>query len=64
MFETKRDETLRMRNVFYRNFCNLITEGQRRGEFNPSMDAKLSAMAILGMINWVFHWYAEDGPST
>ena len=41
-------------------FEDVIREGARRREF-ANGDAKLSALAILGMCNWLFEWYRPRG---
>jgi AcrR family transcriptional regulator len=41
-------------------FEDVIGEGMRRREF-AAADAKISALAILGMCNWLFEWYRPRG---
>ena len=41
-------------------FEDVIAEGARRREL-ASGDQKISALAILGMCNWVYEWYRPDG---
>ena len=41
-------------------FEDVIAEGMRKREF-ASADAKISALAILGMCNWLFEWYRPRG---
>ncbi|HEU5287650.1 MAG TPA: TetR/AcrR family transcriptional regulator [Candidatus Limnocylindria bacterium] len=41
-------------------FEDVIAEGIRAKEFLPG-DAKLSALAILGMCNWIYEWYRPRG---
>ena len=41
-------------------FEDVIGEGMRKREF-ASADAKISALAILGMCNWLFEWYRPRG---
>lgn len=41
-------------------FEDVIAEGIRTKEFVPG-DAKLSALAILGMCNWIYEWYRPRG---
>jgi AcrR family transcriptional regulator len=36
---------------------SLIREGQQEGVICPDLDPKLTAIAILGMMNWIYHWY-------
>ncbi len=42
-------------------FRSYITEGIADGSIKPC-DAKLSAFAIAGSLNWIGHWYRPDGP--
>jgi len=44
-------------------FRQIIADGIRRGEFR-SVDVRLAGFAVLGMCNWVVHWYRPDGPNT
>lgn len=47
----------------YDNFVrDLIAEGQREGKICSDVDPKVSAIAILGMINSLHQWYRPDGP--
>ncbi len=41
-------------------FEDVIAEGVRAKEF-VGTDAKLSALAILGMCNWIYEWYRPRG---
>ncbi|MDQ2950853.1 MAG: TetR/AcrR family transcriptional regulator [Chloroflexota bacterium] len=41
-------------------FENVIAAGVRRREF-AATDEKISALAILGMCNWLFEWYRPRG---
>ena len=41
-------------------FEDVLTEGIRKREFAQA-DAKISALAILGMCNWLFEWYRPRG---
>jgi len=41
-------------------FEDVIADGTRRREF-AAADAKISALAILGMCNWLFEWYRPRG---
>lgn len=41
-------------------FESVIAEGARRREF-AAADEKISALAILGMCNWLFEWYRPRG---
>lgn len=41
-------------------FETVLADGQRRREF-AAADAKISALAILGMCNWIYEWYRPRG---
>ncbi|WP_162322198.1 TetR/AcrR family transcriptional regulator [Nesterenkonia haasae] len=41
-----------------------IIAGQESGEFRSSLDPRLAAFGILGMVTSVYRWYREDGPSS
>jgi AcrR family transcriptional regulator len=43
-----------------RTFRQYITEGIADGSVKPC-DAKLSAFAIAGSLNWIGHWYQRNG---
>jgi TetR/AcrR family transcriptional regulator, cholesterol catabolism regulator len=44
-------------------FETVIREGQRTGEFRNHLDARLVALAILGMANAVSSWYGKEKAS-
>ncbi|WP_075981240.1 TetR/AcrR family transcriptional regulator [Bacillus massilinigeriensis] len=49
----------------YRNLLiQVIREGQRAGDFRSEVPADITAMAIIGMINWTYKWFNKDGPLT
>jgi TetR/AcrR family transcriptional regulator, cholesterol catabolism regulator len=62
--EERRARIVEERDVYDRFLRDLIREGQREGVIVAEADAKLSAMAILGMMNWIYQWWRPDGPST
>ena len=35
----------------------IVEEGQKKGEFNPALNAKVVAFGILGMCNWLSRWF-------
>lgn len=39
----------------------LLEEGVAAGELRADLDPKVSALAILGMCNWLTRWYHQDG---
>lgn len=42
----------------------VIEDGERSGDFRADIDARISVKLILGMINWLYHWYSPQGPLT
>ena len=40
---------------------DLIRPGQEEGVVCPDIDPKLAAITILGMLNWIYHWYRPGG---
>lgn len=40
---------------------NLIEEGVAAGEFRPELDRSITGMSILGMVNWSYKWYKQEG---
>jgi len=49
------------RDGYDRFLRQLILDGQAEGAFCVDLDAKISAIAMLGMMNHVFQWYQPDG---
>ena len=52
------------RDRYDRYLRRLVEQGQREGTLDPQVDAKLATMALLGMMNWVYHWYSPRGRAT
>ena len=40
---------------------DLIRPGQDEGIICPDIEPKLAAITILGMLNWIYHWYRPGG---
>ncbi|MFC5560325.1 TetR/AcrR family transcriptional regulator [Ureibacillus thermophilus] len=40
----------------------VISEGQQSGDFRKELPANIVTMAIIGMINWTYKWFKQDGP--
>jgi TetR/AcrR family transcriptional regulator, cholesterol catabolism regulator len=41
-------------------FLAILEDGQRVGEFRP-IDARITALGMIGMCNYLFRWYRSDG---
>jgi len=54
----ERRRTIVEERDMYDNFLrDLIRAAQKEGAVCPDIDAKLEAITILGMLNWVYQWY-------
>jgi hypothetical protein len=51
------------RDQYERAFRDLLEEGIAAGVFRP-VDPKVSALAILGAVNWTVKWFRPDGGKT
>jgi AcrR family transcriptional regulator len=40
---------------------DLIRRGQDEGIVCPDIEPKLVSIAVLGMMNWIYHWYKPGG---
>lgn len=58
--ETWRREVQERRDEYERAFRDTIQEGIAAGVFRP-VDPKVSALAILGAVNWTVKWFRPDG---
>ena len=36
-------------------------QGQAEGVVCPDLDPKVTALGILGMVNWIYQWYRPGG---
>ena len=52
------------RDDYRRLIVNIIEEGQANGDFRSEVPATISAMAMIGMINWTYKWFNPKGPLT
>ncbi|MFB6465549.1 TetR/AcrR family transcriptional regulator [Cytobacillus sp. Hz8] len=52
------------RDQFRKLIILVIHEGQESGDFREEIPAEISAMAIIGMINWTYKWFNKEGPLT
>src|SRR5699024_5128311 len=49
------------RNQFKQIIIKVVREGKELGEFRPELTVEITAMAILGMVNWTYKWYKQSG---
>jgi TetR/AcrR family transcriptional regulator, cholesterol catabolism regulator len=60
----RREAIVKERDIYDQFLRNLIIEGQKEGVIDASADPKLAGMAILGMMNWIYQWWRDDGPNS
>lgn len=58
----RREVIVEERDMYDSYLRDLIREGQKDGSVCPDLDAKLCAITILGMLNWIYQWYKPEGP--
>lgn len=51
------------RDLYERMVSQIVTEGRGTGEF-ADLPPELVAKALLGMANWAYTWFRQDGPMT
>jgi len=56
-----RNSLIRIRDQFDQAFQQIITDGIQKGLFIKS-NPKMMEFAIIGVMNYVIHWYSPDGP--
>ncbi|GAB3796781.1 hypothetical protein GCM10028868_17090 [Virgibacillus kimchii] len=52
------------RDQFRKMIVHVISEGKKSGEFRQGLSVDITAMAVLGMVNWIYKWYQPDGEKT
>jgi len=52
-----------LRDRYEALFRNVVKDCIGEGFFR-SVDVKISTLALLGMMNWLIHWYSKDGKLT
>ena len=57
----RRDVILSERDEYDSSLREIIRSGQEAGVICPDVDAKLAAFGVLGLMNWIYHWYRPDG---
>lgn len=55
-------KVLRMRDRYEQVLREIIEEGQSEGDIRAELDTALTVRSILGMTNWLYHWYSPGGP--
>lgn len=55
-----RNEFARLERRYVEGVEALIAEGVDRGEFSIATSPAIAARAIIGMMDWMMHWYQPD----
>lgn len=55
------EEIRTLHRAYHEKWIDLIREGAESGLLRAELDAGLTALAILGMLNWATQWYRQDG---
>lgn len=52
------------RESFKNIIIEVIRDGKKSGEFRQDISIEVTALAILGMVNWTYKWYQPSGDKT
>ncbi|TRM12497.1 TetR/AcrR family transcriptional regulator [Lentibacillus cibarius] len=52
------------RDQFKQLMVDVVSEGKKTGAFRRDLPEEITAMAILGMVNWIYKWYRPSGPKS
>ncbi|KKK37830.1 TetR family transcriptional regulator [Mesobacillus campisalis] len=55
------EEITNKRNLFRKNYQQLIETGISLGEFKSSIPPDMLTFGILGITNWSYYWYNPEG---
>jgi TetR/AcrR family transcriptional regulator, cholesterol catabolism regulator len=60
--EDRRLQVQARRDAYEDLLRSIIRKGQRQGAFVDTLDARITAIGILQMLNGTYQWYRSDGP--
>ena len=58
------NEIKQRQKTYERYFEQIIEDGKSSGDFASALDSKITTFGLLGMCNWLSHWYHTDGQYT
>jgi len=58
---TNQRKIIKLRDRYEALFREVIADCVKRRVFRD-MNVKITTLALLGMMNWLIHWYAPEGP--
>lgn len=50
------------RTQYQRNLEHILATGQTQGVFRQELSVTMTALLIIGTVNWTYKWYKQDGP--
>jgi AcrR family transcriptional regulator len=56
----KRQKIIKLRDQYEAKFRRAIADCTKEGLFR-NVDIKITALGLLGMMNWLIHWYSPSG---
>jgi TetR/AcrR family transcriptional regulator, cholesterol catabolism regulator len=62
--EERRRSIVADRDAYEQFLRDLIRDGQVAEQICPEVDVKRESIAILGLMNWLYHWYQPGGEYT
>ena len=60
--DERRSEIARERDQYDKILRRLIAEGKDAGLIRAEIDPKVTALAVMGMVNSIYHWFRPSGP--
>lgn len=57
-----RQKVTDMRDRYEHQVGDIVEQGKREGVFRKDIDTRTTVRGILGMCNWLYHWYSARGP--
>jgi AcrR family transcriptional regulator len=59
--DERRKEIIAARDIYDRQLRGLVTQGKQEGLICVDVDPKVSALAAMGAMNWLYQWYRPGG---
>ncbi|MBB6453259.1 AcrR family transcriptional regulator [Salirhabdus euzebyi] len=59
--KTHMKEVREKRDQIRKAIEKVIRAGMRTGEFRPGIEAEIVTLGILGICNWTYQWFHQDG---
>jgi AcrR family transcriptional regulator len=60
--QDRSEEWKQMDRTYVRLLSDIIQQGQDTGQFSRSSSSRVTAMALIGALNWMTRWYEHGGP--